>query len=228
MRIRHGLKKPLDGGMSKSLQLSCYKITLLLVISSQVPGLHRRSGSKKKTRTHSASKTGPSPAQRIAAQLASRAPNPPIAVSQRQSPPQHDDESQYEIVPPNNLNQPVEDLDWSDIVDMVDDALDGYGSDSSTEPESADEDAHRRWERRQQRRQQRKEQRKERNRQEMDHMEDTWSHGQRQEHELDDHHHDTQWPGDEHEHRRHCTGVHKQGAPGDPEGHEIVSSNNLE
>ena len=119
-------------------------------------------------------------------------------------------------------------MDWSDIVDMVDDALDGYGSDSSTEPESADEDAHRRWERRQQRRQQRKEQRKERNRQEMDHMEDTWSHGQRQEHELDDHHHDTQWPGDEHEHRRHCTGVHKQGAPGDPEGHEIVSSNNLE
>ena len=113
----------------------------LLFNSSQVPRLHRRSG--KKLRARSASKrTGPSPAQRIAAQLASRTPK---TVSQ----PTHSEDD-----PATHDDRGVDiDRERSDNTVCVgyENENDNPDSDSSTEPESNDGDAHRLWEERQER-----------------------------------------------------------------------------
>jgi hypothetical protein len=204
-------------------------MALLLAISSQVPGLHQSSGRKKKTRADSASRTRPSPAQRIAAQLASRIPNLPITVSQHQSPPPHEeDHSQYEIVPPNNLNKPAEEdeTNWSeffnDIIEPFEVDAGNSDSSSSTEPASDDEDEHRQWGKRNQMREQRQQQK--------DHMMATEDNGLEyvedahgQWHEMENGHHSKDRageggqhskhgkPGDEHRLKR--TEVHKQGRP---------------
>ena len=97
----------------------------LLIVSRQVPlkfGINKTKGA------HPASKqTGPSPAQRIAIQLANRIPKP--TSQQSQTPPfgEDDAESQYD--------NPY--IDNGEVKNIV--------SDSSTEPESEDEEAKREW-----------------------------------------------------------------------------------
>lgn len=141
----------------------------LLFSSSQVPGLHRRLG-KKMTARPGSKRTGPSPAQRIAAQLASRTPR---TVPQPMHP--EDDPAPYEQANDPHLDRyehandshfdPDEQANDS-YVDHYDDRgddnfntcaryenkNDDSDSNSETEPESNDEDEHMLWEEREQRR----------------------------------------------------------------------------
>jgi len=70
----HGLKKLLLGGTSISyFSLSAF---LLLCCLSQVPGLQSKSGKKKAVGRPQLQDTRPTPAQRIAAHIATQGPKP--------------------------------------------------------------------------------------------------------------------------------------------------------
>jgi hypothetical protein len=149
------LKKLLLGGTSISyFSLSAM---LLLCFFSQVPRLRSKSGKKKAVGRPQLQDTRPTPAQRIAAHIATQAPKPitgdsggsvrggnkelpnrrPISQTNQHGGYDEDDGSDEEW--PEHSGAAPEG------VSRIDDEL-GVGDTSSTEPESEEEEEHRKWE----------------------------------------------------------------------------------
>ena len=139
-RTVHGLNRPSIGGTSKSF--SYLRYSLVLKIFSQIPGLRSKSGKKTLTRQQPKN-PGLTPAQRITTQLAKR-----LEASKTAAAEDHEDEDErgqeFPLQVEHDYNHWGE--NWIDAITNDDRYEDEGHTSSSTEPESVDEQEHRKWE----------------------------------------------------------------------------------